>query len=160
MHPGRPKSHPGSSSSQCPPRSLSWGRAAPPEHPGSSTHTEPILSGPEPSLGPEPKLKQDLLCRGLSFGPSPEECQEMMPALLWQRPQSPVAGREGWSWAQSPQHPLSCRSWAPLAGTGGGSRCWWGHLAFLPGIQRLWEDPARCWASPPNRIPLGVRAPG
>lgn len=119
MHPGRPKSHPGSSSSQCPPRSLSWGRAAPPEHPGSSTHTEPILSGPEPSLGPEPKLKQDLLCRGLSSGPSPEECQEMMPALLWQRPESPVPGREGWSWAQSPQHPLSCRSWAPLAGTGG-----------------------------------------
>lgn len=61
----------------------------------AAPHSEPILSGPVPSLGRDPKLKQDLLCRGLSFDPAPEGCQEMSPAPVWHCRTEPCAPSAG-----------------------------------------------------------------
>lgn len=103
----------------------------------SAPHSEPILSGL--SLGGDPKSEQALLCRELSFGPTPEGCPRMGSGQVWHCPRSPVP----WQGGLAAEHPLSCGSLCPDCGHRGALRCCWAHLAFLPAIQRLWEEPAR-----------------
>lgn len=146
----------------------SWSRTAPTS--GSwlqQAHSEPIPLGPVPILRCDPKLRQDLLCRGIPFGPAPEGCQEMSSALVWHCPWSPVPWQGGLGLGAEPTtSPLLLllvpELWAQrgitlLVGT---SRLPPRNPEALGRSSSLSRHHRHYWASPPSLIPLGVRAPG